>query len=67
MMWCVGCYTDNPEYDSPKAGKDSGGDREGGLEEMCDKGRTGDHMLSTFQCDLCHFHNMKGIYQNILR
>ena len=64
MMWCVGCYIDNPEYDSPKAGKDSGGDREGGLEEMCDKGRTGDHMLSTFQCDLCHFHNMKGRYQN---
>ena len=67
MMWCVGFYTDNPEYDSPKAVKDSGGYREGGLEEMCDKGRKVDHMLSTFQCDICHFHNTKGIYQNILR
>ena len=24
------------------------------------KGREGDHLLTTFQCDLCHFRNLKG-------
>ena len=24
------------------------------------RGRAGDHLLTTFQCDLCHFRNLKG-------
>ena len=67
MMWCGGCYTDNPEYDFPKAGKDSGGDQEGGLEGICDKVSTGYHMLTHFQYNLCLFQNMKGRYPNRIR
>ena len=67
MMWCGGFYTEYPEDDFPKAGKESGGYREGGLEGICDMGRTGDHMLTHFQCDMCNFKNMKGRYMNRLR
>ena len=34
---------------------------------MCDKVRTGDHMLTHFKCNLRHFKKTKGIYMNSLR
>ena len=48
MMWYVGCYTEDPEDDSPKPGKELGGYWEGVSERRCNKGRTGDHMLTHF-------------------
>ena len=60
MVWYGGCYTKNPKDDFPKSGKESGGYWEVELEEIYENGRTGDHMRSHFQCDLCHFRNIKG-------
>ena len=59
MMWCGGCYVEHKKYDSPKFGKYSGGDWKGYLEGIYKKGRTGYHMITDFQCNLCHFQNMK--------
>ena len=39
----------------------------GDYKGICEKGRTGDHMLTNLQCDLCNFQNMKGRYPNRLR
>ena len=40
MIWWGGWYTYDLEDYLPKAGKESGGDQEGELEGICDKGRT---------------------------
>ena len=62
MVWCGGCYLKHPKDDFPKSGKLSGGDWKGELEGIYEKGRTGYQTLTNFQCDLCHFKNMKGRY-----
>ena len=67
MMWFGGCSTEDPYDDFTKAGKDSEVYWEWGLEGICDKRRTGDHMITHFQYYLCHFKNMKVIYTNSLR
>ena len=28
--------------------------------ERFQKGRNGDHLMTSFQCDICHFRNMKN-------
>ena len=58
-VWCVGCYVEHTKDDLLKSGKEYGGDWEGELEGRHEKGKTGNHMLMHFQCDLCHFQNMK--------
>ena len=64
MVWYRGCYIEHPKDNITKSGKESGGDWERELESIYEEGRTGDHILTHFQCDLCHFQNMKGRYPN---
>ena len=61
MVWCRGFYVQHPKDDFPNYGKESVGDWEGELEGRYEKGRTGYHTLTHFQCDLCHFRIMNGI------
>ena len=59
--WCNGCYKiDNDNYFPIRRPKD-----EDGYVVIVPKdqnrflfGRAGDHLLTTFQCDLCHFRNI---------
>ena len=60
MVWGRGCYVEHTKYYFPKSGKESGGYWEGHLEGRYEKGSIGDHIITHFQCDLCHFRNMKG-------
>ena len=30
------------------------------MESRYERGRSGDHLLTYFQCDLCHFRNIQG-------
>ena len=60
-VWCGGCYIEHPKDDFPKSGKELEGYWEGELEGRYEKSRTGDNLITHFQCDLCHFRNMKGI------
>ena len=39
----------------------------GDYKGICEKVRTGDHMITDLQCDLFNFKNMKGRYPNRLR
>ena len=63
IVLCRGCYAEHPKDDFSKSGKESGGYWEGELEGRYEKGRTGYYLSTHFQCDLCHFRNMKGRYQ----
>ena len=61
-MWCGGCYSTHPLDPYPvKRSRD-----EARALQVDDKdvdrfqvGRNGDHLMMAFQCDLCHFRNMK--------
>ena len=63
-MWCGDCYAKHPKDDFPKYVKELVGDWEGDLEGRYEKGGVIDTMLIHFQCDLCHFRDMKGRYPN---
>ena len=67
MMWCRGYYKDHTDYYFPKAGKELVGDWETELEGRYEKGSTGYHILTNFQCNIFHFRNIKGRYTNSLR
>ena len=58
-MWCRGCYVQHTKDNLPKSGKELGGYWEVGLEGRYDKGRMGYHVITHFQCNFCHFRNMK--------
>ena len=60
MVWYRGFYIKHPEDVFPKAGKESGGYWEGLLEGRYEKLSSGYHMLTYFQCNICHFRNIKG-------
>ena len=61
-MWCGKCYTPHPgdpfpvkrPVDDDNVLQLDAKDREQFLE-----GRDGDHLMTAFQCDLCHFRNIK--------
>lgn len=62
-MWCHGCYESKNEDGFPRrALMDEGGrtveDQDDGSRFMF--GRGGDQFMLRFQCDMCHFQNIKG-------
>ena len=62
-FWCNGCYRIEDDGIFPIRRPSD----EEGFAVVVEKdkhrflqGREGDHLLTTFQCDLCHFRNLKG-------
>lgn len=64
-FWCAGCYGVEPEENRFPIKMAFDKDEEGiVVVDKKDKGRflwarAGDHLMNSFQCDLCHFRNMR--------
>jgi hypothetical protein len=61
--WCGKCYTPigNKEFPVKKLVDEDGIDQtQPGDEKRFMEARPGDHLMTPFQCDLCHFRNMMG-------
>ena len=62
-MWCGKCYTTHPRNPFPiKLPLDEEGDLQIDERDLdrFKTGRDGDHLITAFQCDLCHFRNIQG-------
>ena len=62
MMWFQGWYLRLPKNNLPKEDKDPGVNWEEELERRYDKCSCVYHLLTHFQCDICHFWNIQVRY-----
>ena len=62
MMWFQGWYLRLPKNNLPKEDKDPGVNWEEELERRYDKCSGEYHLLTHFQCDICHFWNIQVRY-----
>ena len=65
-MWCRGCYKERDNDDFHKGEKPSGGDYEEEAQRRYERGRSGYHLLTHFQCDKCQFGKIHGRYPDSL-
>ena len=64
QVWCGKCYTPHPKdrFYQFEASDEGGFDWRPPAEEQSrhKHARDGDHLLTPFQCDTCHFRNLQG-------